>query len=148
MESGGNVNADTQFVDDQTVSHLVERISTAVRDSMVSAAPRRIVAERDGRLYFLAQADIDCIEANRNYVTIQAGDETYTLRWTMGGAEAALEPGSFLRVHRSTIVNLHKIRQMQRGLHGQYAITLANGRCFTSGRAYRQQIQAHLRNGK
>ena len=147
MQSGGNVNADTPFVDDETVSHLVDRISTAVRDSMASATPRRIVAERDGRLYFLAQADIDSIQANRYYVIIQANGETYGLRWTMAQAEAALDPGSFLRVHRSTIVNLHKIREMQRGLHGQYAITLANGKCFTSGRAYRQQIQAHLKNG-
>lgn len=146
------MNADTPFVDDRTVTHLVDRISTALRDSMPPAslpsAPRRIVAERDGRLFFIAQADIDAIEADRNYVNIHANGETFTLRWTMIQAEAALEPGVFLRVHRSTIVNLHKIREMQRGLHGQYSITLANGQCFTSGRAYRKPIQAHLKNGR
>jgi two-component system LytT family response regulator len=140
------VNADTPFVDDQTVSHLVDRISTAVRDGMISATPRRIVAQREGRLYFLAQTDIDNIEANRNYVNIRANGEMFTLRWTMAQAEAALEAVSFLRVHRSMIVNLHKIRAVERGLHGQYAITLLDGRCLTSGRAYRARIQAHLKN--
>ena len=51
-------------------------------------------------------------------------------------------------MHRSVIVNLHKVLEMERGLHGVYVITLANGQRFTSGRAYRQQIQAYLRNGK
>jgi len=45
-------------------------------------------------------------------------------------------------------LNLHKIREVERGLHGVYVITLANGQRFTSGRAYRQRIQAHLKNGK
>lgn len=142
------MSADTPFVDDRTVSHLVDRISTAVRDSMTPAAPRRIVAERDGKHFFIAQADIDRLEADRNYVNIHANGETFTLRWTMQQAEATLDPALFLRVHRSTIVNLHKIREMERGLHGQYAITLANGQCITSGRVYRQRIQAHLKNWK
>lgn len=143
------MSTETPFVNEATVSHLVDRISSAVRESIVPAAPpRRIVAERDGRLYFLAQADIDSLEANRNYVNIHANGEKFTLRWTMQQAEATLDPGMFLRMHRSVIVNLHKIREMQRGLHGQYAITLANGQCFTSGRVYRQAIQAHLKNGR
>ena len=133
-------------------AELLDRISTAVRDGVISAAPeapappRRIVAERDGRMFFIAQADIDSIEASRNYVNIHANGETFTVRWTMQQAQATLEAGSFMRIHRSTIVNLHKVREMVRGLHGQYALTLGNGQCFTSGRAYRQAIQAYLKN--
>src|ERR1044071_2927242 len=123
MEPGGNVNADSPLVNDQTVSNLVDRISSAVRDTMVSSAPRRIVAERDGKHHFIPQAEIDSLEANRNYVNITAGTETFTLRWTMLQAEATLDPQSFLRVHRSVIVNLHKVLEMERGLHGVYVIT-------------------------
>ena len=54
----------------------------------------------------------------------------------------------FLRVHRSVILNLDKVREMERGLHGVYVITLGNGQRFTSGRVYRPQIQAYLKNGK
>src|SRR5262245_35734952 len=117
-ESGGNVNTDS-LVTDQAVSHLVDRISSAVRDTM-APMPRRIVAERDGKHHFIAQADIDSLEAARNYVKITAGSESFTLRWTMLQAEATLDTSMFLRVHRSVIVNLHKVREMERGLHGVY----------------------------
>ena len=82
-------------------TELLERISSAVRDGVISAnthapaaAPRRIVAERDGRLFFIAQADIDSVVANRNYVNIHANGETFTLRWTMQQAVATLEADS------------------------------------------------------
>lgn len=135
---------------------LADRISTAVRDAVISvagrgsggSAPRRIVAERDGRLFFIAQPDIDSIEANRNYVNIRVGKDCFTIRWTMQQAQMTLDSSMFLRIHRSVIVNTHKIREMERWFHGEYVITLMNGQRFTSGRAYRQQIQAHLKNAK
>ncbi|MBX5460271.1 MAG: response regulator transcription factor [Steroidobacteraceae bacterium] len=135
---------------------LADGISSAVRETVISvtersatgAAPKRIVAERDGRLFFIAQPDIDSVEANRNYVNINAGTDKFTIRWTMQQAESTLDPSLFLRVHRSVIVNTQKIREMERRLHGEYLLTLANGQKFTSGRAYRRQIQAHLKNAR
>jgi two-component system LytT family response regulator len=135
---------------------LADRISNAVRDTVISvtgkpttnSSPKRIVAERDGRLFFIAQPDIDSVEANRNYVNISAGAESFTIRWTMQQAEITLDPSMFLRVHRSVIVNTHKIREMERRFHGEYVLTLANGQKFTSGRAYRRHIQAHLKNAR
>jgi hypothetical protein len=91
------------------------------------------------------QPDIDSVEANRNYVNITAGADNFTIRWTMQQAEGTLDPGMFPRIHRSVIVNTHKIREMERRFHGKYTLTLANGQRFTSGRAYRRQIQAHLK---
>ncbi|MEP7242975.1 MAG: LytTR family DNA-binding domain-containing protein [Gammaproteobacteria bacterium] len=137
-------------------SDLADRISSAVRETVISVAgktppsgaPKRIVAERDGRLFFIAQADIDSVEANRNYVNISSGEEKFTIRWTMQQAEGTLDPSMFLRVHRSAIVNTHKIREMERRFHGEYQLTLANGQKFTSGRAYRRHIQAHLKNAR
>jgi len=98
-------------------------------------------------MYFLSQEDIDSLEANRNYVIIRAGDDSFTLRWTMQQAAESLDPAIFLRVHRSVIVNTHRIREMERWFHGEYALTLMNGQRFTSGRAYRRPIQQHLKNG-
>ena len=137
-------------------SELADRISSAVRDTVISVtgrpaasnAPKRIVAERDGRLYFIAQSDIDSVEANRNYVNITAGAESFTIRWTMQQAQSTLDSGMFLRVHRSVIVNTHKLREMERRFHGEYVLTLANGQKFTSGRAYRRHLQAHLKNAR
>jgi len=137
-------------------TELADRISTAVRETVISvtgrtptsATPKRIVAERDGRMFFIAQPDIDSVEANRNYVNISAGADRFTLRWTMQQAEQTLDPTMFLRVHRSVIVNTHKIREMERRFHGEYVLTLENGQKFTSGRAYRRHIQAHLKNAR
>jgi two-component system, LytTR family, response regulator len=135
---------------------LADKISNAVRETVISVAgrapasngPKRIVAERDGRLFFIAQPDIDSVEANRNYVNITAGEDRFTIRWTMQQAESTLDPAMFLRVHRSVIVNTHKIREMERRFHGEYTLTLANGQRFTSGRAYRRHLQAHLKNAR
>ncbi|MEZ5497860.1 MAG: LytTR family DNA-binding domain-containing protein [Steroidobacteraceae bacterium] len=136
-------------------NRLADQITTAVRDTVISVtgrgssgAGRRIVAERDGRLYFLAQGDIDLIEADRNYVRVHCGSEVFRIRWTMQDAEATLDGSQFLRVHRSAIVNVNKIKVMERWFHGEYVISLASGQRLTSGRAYRQRIQGYLRNGR
>ena len=137
-------------------AELADKITNAVRETVISVAgrtpvpagPKRIVAERDGRLFFISQPDIDSVEANRNYVNITAGPDNFTIRWTMQQAEITLDPGSFLRIHRSVIVNTHKIREMERRFHGEYTLTLANGQRFTSGRAYRRHLQAHLKNAR
>ncbi len=136
---------------------LADKISNAVRETVISVAGRTPVPNGapsaswpsgDGRLFFIAQPDIDSVEANRNYVNITAGADNFTIRWTMQQAEGTLDPSMFLRVHRSVIVNTHKIREMERRFHGEYTLTLANGQRFTSGRAYRRQIQAHLKNAR
>ena len=134
---------------------LAKELSHVVRESVISATGkgrieknRRIVVEREGRMFFLAQDDIDSLEANRNYVIIRSREESFTLRWTMQQATESLDPAIFLRVHRSVIINTHRIREMERWFHGEYAITLMNGQRFTSGRAYRRLIQQHLKNGR
>src|SRR5262245_19225064 len=108
---------------------------------------RRIIAEREERLTFIDPQDIDCIEADRNYISIRVGPDTFRLRCTMQLAETMLDPASFLRIHRSVIVNSLKIRDMERWFHGEYIITLKTGQRFTSGRGYRQRIHAYLKNG-
>ncbi len=130
-----------------------QEIAEVVRDEL-QRVPRprnrpaqRIVAERDERLTFIDPQDIDSIEADRNYISIRVGRESFRLRCTMQQAEAMLDPDSFLRIHRSVIVNSLRIRDMERWFHGEYVITLKNGQRFTSGRAYRQRIQGYLKNG-
>lgn len=131
-------------------SELAEMVRGALASTVGQASPgplRRIVAEREERLTFIDPQDIDSVEANRNYVAIRVGREAYRLRCTLQRAETMLDRGSFLRIHRSVIVNTLKIRDMERWFHGEYVITLTNGQRFTSGRSYRRQIQAYLHNG-
>jgi two-component system LytT family response regulator len=135
-------------------ARLRNELADVVRGALAHATPpaspgplRRIVAERDERLTFIDPQDIDSVEANRNYIAIRVGREAYRLRSTLHQAEAMLDRGCFLRIHRSVIVNTLKIRDMERWFHGEYVITLKNGQRFTSGRSYRRQIQAYLHNG-
>jgi two-component system, LytTR family, response regulator len=135
-------------------ARLRSELADVVRGALAHATPpaspgplRRIVAERDERLTFIDPQDIDSVEADRNYIAIRVGREAYRLRSTLHQAEAMLDRGCFLRIHRSVIVNTLKIRDMERWFHGEYVITLKNGQRFTSGRSYRRQIQAYLHNG-
>lgn len=128
-------------------------IAAVVRDELQRVPQQRqrlaqrIVAERDDRLTFIDPQDIDSIEADRNYISIRVGRESFRLRCTMQQAEQMLNPDSFLRIHRSVIINSLRIRDMERWFHGEYVITLKNGQRFTSGRGYRQRIQGYLKNG-
>jgi len=133
------------MVNEQAVSSLVDRISTLVRDTMASSSPRRIVAERNGKHHFIDQADIDSLEADRNYVNIRVGEEVFTLRWTMLQAEATLEPGRFMRIHRSIIVNLEKIKELQPCNNGEYIVVLRTGKELSLSRSFRDRIQDYLR---
>ncbi len=143
-----------QRLADESGRELRTGIASAVREGMqgvggpVSVSPvKRIVADKDDRIVFIDPADIDCVEANRNYICIRVGKENYRLRCTMQQVEQMLDHARFLRIHRSIIINTLKIKEMERWFHGEYVITLAGGQRFTSGRVYRQQIQTHLRNG-
>lgn len=142
-----------QRLADESGRELRTGITSAVREAIYSVGGtmrtpvKRIVADKDDRIVFIDPVDIDCVEASRNYVCIRVGKESYRLRCTMQQAEQMLDPARFLRVHRSVIINTLKIKEMERWFHGEYVISLAGGQRFTSGRAYRVQIQTHLKNG-
>lgn len=134
-------------------SQLRGEIADAVRGALAGVAPQpapplpRIVAEKDERLTFIDPQDIDCVEADRNYIAIHVGQDVYRIRCTMRQAQEMLDSVSFLRIHRSVIINTRRIWEMERWLHGEYVITLKNGQRFTSGRTYRRRIHAYLHNG-
>jgi two-component system LytT family response regulator len=66
----------------------------------------------------------------------------------MHQAESMLDPGMFLRIHRSVIVNTRHVREMARQLYGDYEVTLSNGTKFTSGRAYRRRVVNYINSGR
>ncbi|HUO81862.1 MAG TPA: LytTR family DNA-binding domain-containing protein [Gammaproteobacteria bacterium] len=129
-------------------SRITQALESAVHDVRreTDRQPARIVAEKDQRLVFLDPDDIDCIEAQRNYVLIRVDDASYLLRCSMKRVEDMLAPGRFLRIQRSVIVNTRRIRDLERWFHGEYKVTLQNGMKFTSGRKYRQKILGYVRN--
>ena len=132
-------------------AELDARLLALLRDARSSAEGgasylERVVVKSAGRVFFLGVNEIDWIEAAGNYVRLHAGRESHLVQGTMSRLEGRLDPKLFLRVHRSAIVNIARIRELHPLFHGEYAIKLANGRELTSGRGYRDNLQRLLEN--
>ena len=97
-----------------------------------------------GRLYFLRADEIDWIEAAGNYVRLHVGAEGHLLRETMNSIEARLNPEIFFRIHRSHIVNIERIKELQPWFNGEYVVILRNGARLTLSRGYREKLQERL----
>ncbi|HEX4229902.1 MAG TPA: LytTR family DNA-binding domain-containing protein [Bryobacteraceae bacterium] len=114
------------------------------------AAPRRalkrLAVRSAGKTLFVDIEDIDWIEAAENYVQIHAGRAEHLLHVTMNALEKQLDPELFLRIHRSVIVNVTRIRELQPIMHGEYVITLSNGVRLQSGRMYNEKLKALAAN--
>ena len=104
----------------------------------------RLVVKSGGRLFFLRAEEIDWIEASGNYVRLHVGTTSHLLRETMNSIEARLDPEKFFRIHRSRIVNMERIQEMQPWLNGEYAVVLRNGTRVTLSRGYREKLQERL----
>jgi len=100
----------------------------------------RLVVKSGGRMFFLKTDDIDWIEAAGNYVRLHVGTDTHLLRETMGAIQKKLDPNQFMRIHRSTFVNLEKIKELQPWFHGEHVVILRDGTQLTMSRGYRSNI--------
>lgn len=114
-----------------------------------AAAPQghtasRIVVRHDGRVYFVRTADVDWCEADGNYVKVHTGKQVHVIRETIGALEAQLDRSQFARIHRSTIVNLDRIQELQPWFAGDYVVLLRDGTKLKLSRTYREQLQVRL----
>lgn len=107
----------------------------------------RLVVRSSGRILILRVDDIDWIEAAANYVRLHVGGKSYLMRETMSGIERKLDPARFVRVHRSTIVRIDRIRELEPLFQGDYLIVLQDGSRLTSSRGYRSSVQRILEGG-
>ncbi|HEV7376559.1 MAG TPA: LytTR family DNA-binding domain-containing protein [Pyrinomonadaceae bacterium] len=104
----------------------------------------RLVIKSAGRIFFLNVEEIDWIEAAENYVRLHTGRESHLIHGTMNKLASRLDPAQFLRIHRSTIINVRRIKELQPMFHGEYVVTLRDGTQLNSGRSYRQKLQSLL----
>lgn len=104
----------------------------------------RLVVKTEGRVLLLKNEDVDWVEAADNYVVLHVGAETHMLRETMNSIESRLPSEKFIRVNRSTIVNIDRIKELQPLFHGEYVIILKNGTKLTLSRGYREKLDQLL----
>ena len=124
----------------QKLLHLLEDLKT--RNSF----PSRIPIRSDGKLYFLQLQEIDWIEAAGDYVRIHARGEKHILRETMKSFESSLDPNKFVRVHRSTIINIDQLKELQPFFHGEYCAIMKDGTKHNVSRTYRERIEELFRS--
>ncbi|HEY6488284.1 MAG: LytTR family DNA-binding domain-containing protein [Terracidiphilus sp.] len=133
------------------VQRVRERIAGREPDVPAERAPTnsgqftsRIVFKSRGRILFLPVTDIRWISAEENYVRISTASETHLLRETMARLEKRLDPQMFLRVHRSSMVNLQFVKEVRSEPDGESSVVLISGEKIPMSRSYRARIQDWL----
>ncbi|MCH8960754.1 MAG: response regulator transcription factor [Bacteroidetes bacterium] len=101
---------------------------------------QRLMIKTQQRIYFIRTDEVDWIEAAGNYVRLHVGGKTHLLRQTMNALERQLDLDRFLRIHRSTIVNVDRVRDLHRMFNGEYEVRLYDGTTLTLSRGYRSQL--------
>jgi len=114
------------------------------RDAQAGGRRNRLMVKSAGRIHFVRTGDIDWCEAAGNYVRMHVGHQEHLVRDTMGHLESQLDGQQFMRIHRSTIVNVDRIQEMQSSFNGEYVVLLRNGTRLTLSRGYRDAIHARL----
>ena len=104
----------------------------------------RLVIKAGGRIYFLETGEIDWIEAEGNYVSVHSAKKSHLLRETITSLESQLDPKKFVRIHRSSIVRLDFIQELQPWFHGEYRVILQDGTQLTLSRNHRDKMQEAL----
>lgn len=108
--------------------------------SQSSMAAGRLMIRSEGRVIFVKTDDIDWLEAAGNYIKLHCGAETHMLRETMNGIMSQLDPSKFLRIHRATIVNIDRIKEMHPWFNGEYKIFLTTNAQLIMSRGCHEQF--------
>lgn len=108
------------------------------------AAAQRFMIRSAGRIVFLKADEIDWIEAADYYARLHVGSHAYLLRESMNDLESTLDANQFVRIHRSAIVNLDRVREMQPRLHGEMVVVLHDGTQLPLSRSRREDLQSRF----
>ena len=110
-------------------------------DRIRKTEPPRLAIRDGGSTTWVPQDEIDWIDAAGDYMCVHSKGETYILRMTMKKLEQELDPEILQRVHRSTIVNVNQVREMQSHINGEYFLTLENGHTVKLSRSYKDKLK-------
>lgn len=105
---------------------------------------QRVAVRTNGRALLFRIDEVDWLESAGNYVRLHIGKGRYLLRETMTGLEEKLDPQRFVRIHRTAIVNVDRVRELQPVSHGEYSVILNDGTRLTLSRLFRERIEPLL----
>jgi len=141
----------------QALSRVRERIATQGPDNrhvlallqQMAAPPRylaRVALRSGGKISFVNLEDILYVQAAENYVQLHLKNARHLLHVPIATLESSLDPQMFLRIHRSLIVNVKHIRELETGPHGEYIVVLQGGARLQSSRTHHEKIKAWASN--
>jgi two-component system LytT family response regulator len=122
--------------------HIDPRLLSLLEELRDRRRSDRLVVKTGGRVVFLRTEDIDWVEASGNYVRLHVGGDAHLLRESMKNMERRLDPSTFVRIHRSAIVNVDRIRELEPWFHGEYIVILRDGTRLTSSRVFSDRLNA------
>ena len=124
------------------------RILSMLQELKTGARYRERFAIKNGETVFFVRAeDVDAIEAEGNYVRLNLGSASHLLRDTLNNIESQINPRMFVRIHRRTIVNINRVKELQTWARGEYRVVLFTGAHYTLSRGYRQQFESFIKAG-
>ena len=103
---------------------------------------QRLAIKGGGRVALLPVRDIDWVEAEKDYVRLHVGKQAHVIRKRMRILEGQLDPARFVRIHRSTIVNIERVKELQQMFKGEYVVVLYDGIELKLSRGYRDHLEA------
>ena len=134
-------------IDAQKPGQKDKAVAAVVQETKPTGPVERLMVKTEGRVLLIKVEDIDWVEAADNYVNIKVGKDSHMMRETMSSLEGRLPPEKFMRISRSTIVNVERIQELQPMFHGEYIVVLKNGTKLTLSRSYRDKLD-RLMGGK
>jgi two-component system LytT family response regulator len=102
--------------------------------------PGRILVKSGNRLSFVKISDIDWVEAQGDYVCLHSRQRKHLIREKISAIAQQLPSSSFARIHRSTIINLDRVKEMQPLFYGEYTVILEDGTRLTMSRSFREKV--------
>jgi two-component system LytT family response regulator len=130
---------------DQRLNQLISYLQTAAPAPAPAEIHDRILVKSSGEIFFLKAEEIDWIEAEGDYMKFHVGGKTHLMRETMARLEERLDAKRFIRIHRSTIVNIDRLRKLSPSFAGEYAVVLHDGTKLKLSRGYHERIATLLK---
>jgi two-component system LytT family response regulator len=110
-------------------------------DKLRKKTVEKLAIRDGGRTTWVPQDQIEWIDAAGDYMCVHANGETYIMRKTMKELEKELDAEILQRIHRSTIVNIHCVKEMQSHINGEYFLTLSGGHTIKLSRTYKDKLK-------
>jgi two-component system LytT family response regulator len=133
-------HAREQLENSRQSGSIDERLVSLLENLKAKKYLERIVVKNSGRVFFIKTDEIDWIEAAGNYLKLHVGRDAHLIRETMQSIEAKLDPEKFFRIHRSTLVQIDRIKELHPLFGGDYGVILRNGTELSLSRNYRDRL--------